>query len=156
MKILVDSKIINHAWQYVMSSNEEPTYREKAIELLSSILKREDNIENDVEKLLDDLELKYHRIEHSISSVNIVHDIQKLRTKLGLKLIADKNKTTNIVEDIAWETCFKTHHNAIIELLDMLIEEDKATIKWSGQGTMFKTVRQTQAEALKAKLVGDK
>ena len=97
MKILVDSKLINHAWQHVMNSGPANESKDKAVEILASILRKEDSVENDVEKVIDDLELKYHRIEHSISSINIVHDIQELRTKLGLNPTTDE-KTTNPVE----------------------------------------------------------
>lgn len=95
MKILVDSiKEINRAWQCVVyGMGEEPSLLKDADKLLLSILNRAEREENDVEKLLDDLELKYHRIDRSVSSINVVHDIQALRTKLGLKSITNETST---------------------------------------------------------------
>jgi len=92
MKILVESKLINHAWQHVMDSGPANESKAKAVEILSSILRKEDNAENDVEKLLYDLELKYLRLldKDGLSRlVNVLRDIQGLRTKLGLKSITD-------------------------------------------------------------------
>ena len=177
MKILVESKLINHAWQHVMDSGPANESKAKAVEILSSILRKEDSIENNVEKALDDLESKYHRIEHSISLVNIVHDIQELRTNLGLKSITDDitledeinqqlasynpwhnptDKPSDITdEDRKWadreieKHIETTNREAIIEILDMLSEHRNYNNELSY------TIG-CKAEELRAKLVGEK
>ena len=180
MKILVESKLINHAWQHVMDSGPANESKAKAVEILSSILRKEDNAENDVEKLLYDLELKYLRLldKDGLSRlVNVLRDIQGLRTKLGLKSITDDitledeinqqlasynpwhnptDKPSDITdEDRKWadkeieKHIETTNREAIIEILDMLSEHRNYNNELSY------TIG-CKAEELKAKLVGEK
>jgi len=59
------------------------------------------------------------------------------------------NEACRLIDNEKCEACWGNHHNAIIEILDMLIEEAKYTLPISTA-----TIR--QAEALKAKLVNEK
>jgi len=181
MKILVDSLVINHAWQHVMNSCPPDGSKDAAIDILASILRKEDRTENDVEKILDDLELKYLRLlERSRLPlyIDVVQDIQGLRTKLGLKSTTDNDitledeinqqlasynpwhnptdKPSDITdEDRKWadkeieKHIETTNREAIIEILDMLSEHRNYNNELSY------TIG-CKAEELKAKLVGEK
>ena len=109
MKIIVDSiKEINRAWQCVAyGRSEEPRLLEDADKLLMSILNRADREENNIERILDDVELKYLRIlEKDRTQVHAVQAVQTIREKLSLKSITDEIKETkniNNKEDLTKE-----------------------------------------------------
>lgn len=88
MKIIVDSiKEINRAWQCVVyGKSEEPKLLEDADNLLMSILKRADKEENNVERILDDIELKYLRLlVNGKIDFHAIQAIQTIRERLGVK-----------------------------------------------------------------------
>lgn len=119
MKIIVDTKEINRAWQYVVyGKGEDPKLLEDADKLLMSILRREDREENNIEKILDNVELKYLRIlEKDRTQVHAVQAVQMIREKLGLKSITDEIKeikNINNKEDLTKEV--------LVELLLVLCE----------------------------------
>lgn len=192
MKIIVDSKEINRAWQSVAyGRSEDPRLLEDADKLLLSILDREDNEDNNVERILDDAELKYLRIlEKDRTQVLAVQAVQEIRKKMGVKSITDENRereladielkknqdalndTMHRLKEAAnnWkpndkEGCIRLeeslHKQAvheelnnkyiIVEILDMLIEEEKRKT-WGLGGVTF---LQRDAEELRAKLVGN-
>jgi hypothetical protein len=108
MKIIIDTLDINHVWQYVIYSNETRGYIKKADDILSYMLKKEDNSKNNVEKVFNDLELKYLRLfekDRSDSYSGAIKAIQELRRTLGLLSTTDQKVNPVADEEEYKEVC---------------------------------------------------
>jgi hypothetical protein len=65
------------------------------------------------------------------------------------------NEARHLIDNEKCEACFGNHHNAIIEMLDMLVENEAEKTKHKGIGEGFESMLSFNLNKLRGKLVGE-